>query len=381
MKKLLLLFAGMTLCVALSAQEVKEDKAPVYKFTTVLENAATPVKSQGRTGTCWCFASVSFLESEALKSGKGEIDLSEMFVVRHNYYDRVKDNFLRRGKGNLGQGSIGHMTLNVMDKYGLVPQEAYEGNNTDSPVYDHSELSTYLRGLVDAALKIPADKRSDKYYDIQDALFDTYMGPLPSSFTYQGKEYTPESFRDYLGLKKSDYVEITSYTHHPFYETFPLEIGDNWDHASMYNLPLDEMMGVIDYALNHGYTVCWDGDVDEPGYVFANKISIIPADVTLKREQVAQTDTLIKEASISQEDRQKMFETFATQDEHLEHITGITLDQNGTKYYHTKNSWGTGRNADGYHNMSESYVRAKTISVLVNKNALSKDIRKKLNIK
>lgn len=380
---LLFLAAALVLSPSAFAQKKKAAKAqpqPAYVFTKVVENPATSVKNQAQTGTCWCFATISFLESELLRSGKGEYDLSEMFVVRHNYYERMQDNYLRCGKGNISQGSIAHMVTNVMDKYGLMPESAYSGINYDSPGHNHSELNAYIRGISEATLAMKRP-RSTEYYKLQDALFDIYLGELPEKFNYNGVSYTAESFRDYLGLKKEDYVELTSFTHHPFYELVPVEVPDNWDNAVMYNLPLDELMSVIDYALNTGYTVCWDGDVSEQGYVFGKQISIIPADPTLSRDMIMSTDTIIAEAPVSQDLRQLWFESFATTDDHLEHITGISTDQKGAKYYRTKNSWGTGRNDDGYHYMSESFVRGKTVSILVNKASIPLEIRSKLGIR
>lgn len=350
-----------------------------YIFTTVAETPATPVKNQANTGTCWCFATTSFIEAELLRTGKGEFDLSEMFTVRHNYYERIQDNYLRAGKGNLWPGSISHNAIKIMDKYGIVPEEAYTGINYDSKTHNHGELSKFIKAICDVTVDLK--RRSPEYYELQDALFDIYLGPLPEKFTYNGKEYTPMTFKDYLNLDMSDYVELTSFTHHPFYEKVALEIPDNWDHSTPYNLPIDEFMSVIDNTLTNGYPVAWDGDCSEQGYVFAKEVCIIPENTKLKREDIIASDTIIKEIPVTQALRQQWFESFQTTDDHLEHITGIVKDQNGTIYYRTKNSWGTERNGSGYHNMSLSYVRAKTVSILVNKNALPKDIKKKLGIK
>lgn len=369
-KRIIAAAAAITLCVCAQAQ---------YTFTTVAETKATPVKDQANTGTCWCFATTSFIEAELLRTGKGEFDLSEMFTVRHNYDERLEDNFLRRGKGNLWPGSVAHMAINVMEKYGIVTEEAYHGINYDSDHHNHGEMSKYLNAI--AGVSVELKKRSPEYYELMNSLFDIYLGPLPEKFTYNGKEYTPLSFKEYLGLNMSDYVELTSFTHHPFYEKIQVEVPDNWDHATMYNLPLDEFMAVIDNALTTGYPVAWDGDCSEQSYVFVKELCIIPENSKMTRQEIIDSKEIIKEIPVTQELRQQWFESFLTEDDHLEHITGIVKDQNGTKYYRTKNSWGTDRNGTGYHNMSESFVRGKTISILVNKNAIPKDIRKKLNIK
>lgn len=351
-----------------------------YHFTTVVENRATPVKDQAQTGTCWCFGTTSFIESELIRVGKGEIDLSEMFTVRHNYTKRIFDNYLRQGKGNLWPGSIAHMAIKVMDEYGLITEEAYSGINYNSPRHDHTELSMYVKALS----SVPVERRviTPESVKLKEALFDIYLGEVPETFTYEGKEFTPLSFKDYTGLNFSDYVELTSFTHHPFYQKIQVEIPDNWDHETMYNLPLDEFMEVINYTLKNGYTLVWDGDCSEAAYVFTKELCIVPQETKLTRDEIIKRvdSEILPEIEVTQEIRQNMFETFQTVDDHLEHIVGIVKDQNGTLYYQTKNSWGTERNGTGYHKMSENYVKGKTISILVNKNGIPKSIRKKLGI-
>lgn len=385
--KLHYIIAGaLALAMAIPSQaepkkkQQEPEKVNPYQFTEVVRIPVTPVKDQNATGTCWCFASTSFIEAELMRMGKGEYDLSELFTVRHNYYERMDDNYLRRGKGNISEGSIAHMTLNIIDKYGIVPQSAYSGINYDSPLPNHRELGTYLRAIAEGSVKLKA--RSPEYWELQDALFDIYMGKLPETFVYEGKEYTPITFRDMLGINTDDYIEITSFSHHPFYQEVPLEIPDNWDHALLYNLPLDEMMEIIDNALNNGYTVCWDGDVSEKGYVYSPLgVAILPADATLDRQAIAATDTLIAEVeNVDQALRQKYYESFTTTDDHLEHLTGIATDPAGTKYYITKNSWGAEGPYDGYHYMSEKYIKGKTVSILVHKDAIPAAIRAKLGL-
>ena len=351
-----------------------------YQFTEVVRIPVTSVKNQNASGTCWCFATTSFLEAELLREGKGEYDLSEMFTVRYNYYERLNDNYLRRGKGNIGEGSIAHMALKVIDKYGIVPQSAYLGINYDSPLPDHRELGTYIAAIAGASVELR--QRSPEYFELQDALFDIYMGKIPENFEYEGKEYTPISFRDMLGIDIDDYVEITSFSHHPFYQEVPLEIPDNWDHELLYNLPLDDMMAVIDNALNNGYTVCWDGDVSEQGYVFMpTGVAVLPADPRTDMQTIAASSSIIEEVEyVDQAMRQAGFESFTTTDDHLEHITGIATDPAGTRYYITKNSWGERGPFGGYHYMSEKYVRAKTVSILVHKDAIPSNIKAKMGL-
>ncbi|WP_300906447.1 aminopeptidase C [Paramuribaculum intestinale] len=372
--------------------------AQTYDFTVTDSVAATPVKNQASSGTCWCFATASFLESELLRKGKGEHDLSEMFIVRQKLINQLNDNYLRRGRGNIGQGSLSHTFLNAYNQVGIVPEEVYSGINYDSPRHNHGEMMAMLEAVAGVALK--AKKRSPQYDAMVKSVLDTYLGSLPETFTYRGKTYTPESFAESLGINTSDYVELTSFTHHPYYEAFELEVPDNWEHARQYNLPLDELMDVIDGALRSGYSVCWDGDVSERGFRFANGVAINPDVRDLSRYSAADSavfaplteaqrlDSVMTfsrpylEIVVTPEVRQEGFESFVTTDDHLMHLTGLAKDQNGTKYYVTKNSWGTDRNGfGGYLNMSESFVRAKTIYVMLHKDALPAALRKRLGIR
>lgn len=368
-----------------------------YQFTEVATVPATPVKNQAATGTCWCFATTSFMESELLRMGKGEYDLSEMFIVRQKYMNQLQDNYLRRGDGNIGQGSLSHTFMNAYRQVGIVPEEAYKGINYDSERHNHSEMVQYLKAIADVAVK--NKKRSPEYDKLIQNLFDTYLGELPSKFTYKGKEYTPKSFAESLGLNMDDYIELTSFTHHPYYVKFDVEVPDNWEHQLMYNLPLDEMIETMDYALNNGFTVCWDGDVSEKGFSFTNGVAINPEvkkvedlsntdrarfekmDEKERLEEVYKFEQPYPEIKVTPEVRQKGFESFVTTDDHLMHLTGIAKDQNGTKYYITKNSWGTDRNKfGGYLNMSESFVRAKTIYIMLHKDAIPKAIKTRLSL-
>ena len=363
-----------------------------YQFTEVVTVPATPVKNQAATGTCWCFATTSFMESELLRMGKGTYDLSEMFIVRQKYMNQLQDNYLRRGEGNIGQGSLSHTFMNAYRQVGIVPEEVYTGINYNSERHNHSEMVRYMQALADVAVK--AKTRSPEYYKLIDNLFDTYLGKLPEKFTYKGKEFTPKSFAESLGLNMDDYIELTSFTHHPYYVKFDVEVPDNWEHSLMYNLPLDEMMETVDHALTNGYTV------SEKGFSFTNGVAINPE--VKKVEDLSNTDRArfeklgekdrleevfkferpYPEVNVTPEVRQAGFESFVTTDDHLMHVTGITKDQNGTKYYITKNSWGTDRNKfGGYLNMSESFVRAKTIYVMVHKDVIPKAIKGKLGIK
>lgn len=368
-----------------------------YQFTTVVQQKATPVKDQAVSGTCWCFATTSFIESELLRQGKGEYDLSEMFIVRQKYLNQMADNLLRHGKGNVTQGSITASWITAFNQVGIVPEEAYTGINYDSPVHNHSELAGYVEAISAEAVK--QKKNSKQYQELANSLFDIYFGKVPETFTYKGKEYTPKSFAESLGIDTDDYIPLTSFTHKPYYKPFEVEIPDNWEHSQMYNLPLDELINVMDGALKSGYTLCWDGDVSEKGFAYLNGVAINPdvkSDDLYKDSdrahwgQLNDTERLAEvfrfehpypEVKVTPEIRQQGYESGKTTDDHLMHITGIATDQNGTKYYITKNSWATDSNDfGGYLNMSESYVRAKTIYILVHKDALPKTLKEKLGI-
>ncbi|PKP00599.1 MAG: aminopeptidase [Bacteroidetes bacterium HGW-Bacteroidetes-8] len=385
---------SILLLIAITSQSVI---AQGYNFTDVKRNSATPVKNQASSGTCWSYATAAFLESELLRTGKGEFDLSEIYIVRYNYLKRMDDNYLRQGKGNLGQGSLAHMFTNGVEEFGIVPQEVYSGINYDSPVNNHKEVNKFINAISAAAVELK--QRSPEYYKLINSLMDIYFGAVPQTFTYKGKSYTPVGFAKFLGLNMSDYVEITSFSHIPFYKKSVIEVPDNWDHASFYNIPLDEFISVIDNALMSGYTVCWDGDVSEKGFSHTNGVAINPnvqEIANLSTEDRARFEKMtpeerysdiykfqkiFPEVNVTQEIRQRGYENFTTTDDHLMLLTGIVKDQNGNKYYITKNSWGTDRNRfGGYLNMSESFVKAKSISVMVHKESIPADIRKKLGI-
>lgn len=400
MKRSIFTFVAMALVLApIQAQKAKkqdEARPEGYKFTTVVSLPATPVKNQSATGTCWCFATTSFMESELIRMGKGEYDLSEMFIVRETYNNRIKDNYLRQGKGNLGEGSLSPSWIRVFSEEGIVPQEAYPGISYDSPVHNHRELQSYIDAVT--AIPVKMSRLSKESDEVVNAILDIYLGEQPESFTWQGLTYTPKSFAASLGLNMNDYVHITSFTHFPFYTEGLLEVPDNWEMNRFHNVPLDELIQIMDYALNNGYTVNWDGDVSERGFSHANGVAVNPdlskMDLTAitgrARVEGSLTDrtpipgTFEKpwpEIDVTQEIRQKGYETFVTTDDHLMHVTGIVKDQNGTKYYITKNSYGTDRNPyGGYLNMSESFVRAKTILIMVHRDAVPAAIRSKLGI-
>ena len=388
MKKLLISVAVFAFAIASFAQ------APGYQFTTVVSHKATPVKDQSSTGTCWCFATASFMESELLRMGKGEYDLSEMFIVRQKYMNQMEDNYLRRGKGNIGEGSLAHTFKNAYKQVGIVPEEAYSGLIDGNKEHNHGALSRYFKALVDA--NIASKKRTPQYYALINNLFDTYLGKLPEKFTYKGKEYTPKTFAESLGLNPDDYVSLTSYTHHPFYSQFAIEIQDNWRNGLSYNLPIDEFMAVMDNAVKKGYTFAWGSDVSEQGFT-RDGIAVMPdinkeselsgsdmarwTGLTTANKRQIMTTKPHPEIDVTQEMRQVAFDNWETTDDHGMVIYGIAKDQNGKEYFMVKNSWGKSGKYNGIWYASKAFVAYKTMNILVHKDALPKEIAKKLGIK
>lgn len=369
------LVALLTLC-AIYGAEAQEP----YKFTEKIDLEATPVISQGRTGTCWSFSSTSFLESEVIRLTGKQVDLSEMYTVRNTYPKKAENFVMRQGKAQFSEGGLAHDVLNSVEAYGLVPQEAFSGLFASETSHNHAELVALLKSMGETFIDNPGRKLSKNWKPAMEAVLDIYLGKNINSFTYNGKSYTPENFRRELKIEPKDYVSITSFSHAPFYSEFILNIPDNWSYGSFYNVPLDEMMQSIDHALANGFTVELDCDVSERSFSSKDGVAVIP-----------QNDDHIKlalqgvypEKTISQEYRQDEFENFTTTDDHLMHITGTLVDQNGTTYYKVKNSWGSDahRNANGgYVYFSESYMRLKAISITVHKDALPRATSKKLNL-
>ncbi|MFA6759054.1 MAG: C1 family peptidase [Bacteroidales bacterium] len=356
-------------------------KCNVYQFEYPIMLPATPVKNQAVTGTCWSFATTSLFESELMRTGKGVYELSEMFTVRYNYINRVNDNFIKQGKGNLGEGSLSNMVLNVVNEYGMVPLEVYEGINYHSKTHNHSELNASIQAI--AAVPVMAKTRSPQFNKTLNAILDNYLGEAPEKFNYKGKEYTPLTFFKNLGINTDHYILLTSFSHHPYYSNFVLEIPDNWNSGSYHNLPLDQFMQVIDNALKTGYTVGWDGDMSEKSYSDPMGIAVNATQQELESEpgRKLSFNRIYQEETVTQENRQAGFESTATTDDHLMHLIGNAKDKNGTTYYVVKNSWKPETNRfGGYNHLSREYVKAKTISIIVHKDAIPKAILNKLNL-
>lgn len=367
------------LALTISSEGQITQKCPVYQFEYTRMLPSTPVKNQAVTGTCWSFATTSYLESELIRTGKGEFDLSEMHTVRYNYINRVKDNFLKRGKGNLQEGSLSNMLFDVVNEHGIVPEEVYSGINYNSPTHNHALLNEYVNVISQVPVK--NKEVTVEFEKLLNSLLDIYLGVVPQMFTYKGREYTPKSFFQSLGLNTNDYIFLTSFTHHPYYKEFLLEIPDNWNGGLYYNLPLDEFMQVIDNSIDKGFSVCWDGDMSEKSYSDKAGLAVMPTTEELASEGGSKLSfaRIYKEEKIDEAYRQKGFETFVTTDDHLMHLIGKAVDKNGTTYYVVKNSWKPEINRfGGYNHLSREYIKAKTISILVHKDAVPTDILKKL---
>ncbi len=347
-------------------QEETKPAAPrEYQFTIDKVLGSTEVKNQGRTGTCWSFATASFVESELIRKGGPTLDLSEMFIVRNMYEQKARNYLMRQGKTNFGEGALAHDYVNSIERFGLVPEQVFPGNRAEnSGGHDHSELEAAMGGMLKALAE--RGKLSPRWDEAVSAVLDVYIGRNPGEFSWEGKTWTPLTFRDHLGVRAEDYVNLTSFSHHPFGKEFVLEIPDNFSAGSFLNLPLNDLTGVIDLAIEMGYTVAWDGDVSEPGFLSDQGFAVLePGDRNLpwRREPVP-------EPEVTQETRQAGFESLSTTDDHLMHLVGRAKDEDGRNYYIVKNSWGPGGRHKGHVYLSEGYVRMKTMAILVHRDVL-----------
>ncbi|MCC6372280.1 MAG: aminopeptidase [Bacteroidia bacterium] len=357
-----------------------------YNFVVVKNLEATPIQNQNQTSTCWSFSSLSFFESEMMRMGKGkEFNLSEMFVVR-NVYPLKADNFVRmHGKTNFAEGGGFPDAIRVLKDYGMVPEEVYTGKKDPALPHNHKLLETTLKNiLIPASLDETQKIDFGFLHNTVNAVCDEYLGKIPETFDYKGKSYTPKTYAQATGLNPDDYVFLTSFTHHPFYSQFVLEIPDNWNWQTTYNLPLNELQEVMSNAINTGYTFAWGADVSEKTFMRADGLAIVPKTPLNILKDVEKKDpsvTPVEQLAITQQIRQKAFDNYETQDDHGMHIVGTVKDQNGTLYYIVKNSWGKESNeCGGYFYASESYVLYKTTSIMLHKKALPAAIAKKLGI-
>lgn len=395
-----LLLSALALWMALGAVAQNPDSIEGYRFTDGKIIRTTPVKNQNRSGTCWCYSTMTMLESEILRAGGPEIHLSEMWIVRHSFMDKAVKYVRLHGELNFAEGGASHDVTEGIKQHGIVPFDVYPGLNygTDKP--DFHELSAVLKAYLDAVIQASGGSKtlSTAWKRGFNAILDEYFGPCPETFTYEGKEYTPQSFAESLPIRMDDYVDLSSFTHPPFYSPFIIEVPDNWMWATVWNVPLDELMQTIDYALENGYTVAWGTDVSEKGFSRTKAIGIIPeADLegmsgteaekwgklTAREKEAAlyKFDKPGKERKIDQQMRQEAFDNYETTDDHGMVIVGTATDQAGNRYFKVQNSWDVLPPYDGFWYFSRPFVEYKTMSIMVNKNAVPKEIRKKLGWK
>jgi bleomycin hydrolase len=381
---------------AIAQDENEEVKG--YQFEDEIYINNTPVKNQYRSGTCWSFSGLAFVEAEILRQTGKEYDLSEMFVVNHTYSDKATKYVRMNGNLNFGGGAEVTDVFRVIELYGMVPESAYAGLNYGEPMHTHGELDELLKSYVDAIVANKNKKLSTVWHDGYDKVLNTYLGEIPAKFIYDGAEYTPKSFAESTGFNPKDYVEITSYSHRPYYKPFIMEIPDNWLWAEIYNVKLEEMMETIDNALENGYTVAWGADVSDKGFSWKNGVAIIPDDdkADLSGTEKEKWEALTKkektkamfsfdgptvEKEITPEMRQLAYDNYTVTDDHGMLIVGRAKDQEGNVFYKIKNSWGTEDHIyDGYFYASESFVKLQTIGIAVHKDAVPKKVKKELGL-
>lgn len=394
-KKILLSGILATLATPAFADVVVPDSTG-FKFTDVKTVPCTSVKDQNKTGTCWCFSGCSFLENEILRKTGKEVDLSEMFIIRKCYELKAQKFVRMYGKTNFGEGGSITDVRNIIRDYGVVPESVYGGIRYGDEKHNHREFGAVSNAYINAIVRVPNKKLSPVWFEGYKGILDAYFGKAPESFTDGGKKYTPETYAKSLGLNLEDYMFITSFTHHPFYTPFVLEVPDNWTWEGYQNVQLDELQRIVENAIENGYSVLWAADVSEGGFKWNQGYAIMPAEKSEKDmdgTELARWVKLsdkdreserwkikgpVKEMEITQEVRQQMFDSQETTDDHGMVIVGTAIDQKGNKYFKVKNSWDTNQVYDGYFYVSIPYFRAKTLSLAVNKEAVPTDIAKKL---
>lgn len=353
-----------------------------YEFKEVINLSATEVKNQGNTGTCWSFSTLSMLESEAIRMSKGPVNLSEMYVARHIWQDKCENYVRRQGKAQLSQGGLAHDVFRAVKRYGLVPEEVYPGGSPDG-VHNHADLEKQLIRTCDSLVALGKEGKLSAGWQVGIArILDAKFGEVPNKFTYKGTVFSPNSFAEYLGIDCDKYLNLTSFNHHPYWGSFVLEVPDNYSNGSYYNLPLNDLMRCVNYALQKGYTLTWDADVSNEG--FSNTGLAIVPEKDLSQKTSAQQAQMFKiwepEKQITEAMRQDLFDRQVTQDDHLMHIVGALDEIHSGVYYLVKNSWSEKAGDKGYWRASEAYVRLNTLSVTVHRDALPDDVLKRLGL-
>ncbi len=380
---LLLLLLIVNLPVSANGKDKEKESATAIKFENLIKLKATVPKSQDRTGTCWDFATTSFLESELLRMGKGDYDLSEMYTVRHTYPRKAQTYVRYHGMNNLNQGGQAHDVLDTWREFGIVPEEVYDGLELGYTTHNHSEMVAAIKAFTEVVIKRRSGKITPVWEKALGGILDAYLGEIPETFEYRGKQYTPKSFAAELEINPDDYIEFTSYSVYPMWEKVNVEVPDNWSNGLYYNVPLDDFMDILYHSIENGYSVSWDGDVSDKYCSTRAGAAIVP--VNEHNEKDGSISDFLKQVHkqkpINQQMRDQAFYDYDTTDDHLMHLTGVAKDQNGAKYFLTKNSHGPVRGYDGYLYMSDSFVRLRTIAYMVHKDAVPARIRAKLGIK
>lgn len=371
-----------------------------YHFTDIKRLPTTSVKDQARAGTCWAWSGVSFFESEMMRMGKDSVNLAAMYVVRQAYYDKGVKFVRLHGSLNFAVGGAFGDVMHVIREYGILPLDAYKGLEYGEPTHAFGEIDAVLKGYVTGVVRNDNKRLSTAWKTGYRGILDAYLGSDPATFTYKGKQYTPKSFAsEVVGLNMDDYVNLTSYTHHPFYTSFAIEVPDNWLWEFSYNLPVDEFMAVMDNAIDKGYTFAWGADVSEQGFLTRDPHCVAVLPVADPKEmsgaEIAKWENLpnnqltagafkngpAPEKEVTQEMRQEEFDNYLTTDDHGMHVIGKAKDQFGNPYFIVKNSWNKYNKIGGYFYASYPFVKSKTLNIIVHKDALPKEIRKKLGIK
>jgi len=354
---------------------------PDFKFTIIKENGATSVKDQGSSGTCWSYSGNSFLESEMIRMGKQPIDLAEIFTARMSYHDKAKLYVLNNGTGiTWGEGGALHDVINMFRKYGIVPQETYTGLVNGQTRNNFAEMSEVIKEMLNVYAKNPSKKLSANWLDNIDSMLDAYLGKIPETFTYNNKKYTPKTFaKEVVGINPDDYVEISSYKDYPYYKPFVLPVPDNWSHDRVWNVPMEELTTIIDYAIKNGYTVGWATDVSEPYFSYKNGIAYVP-NINLNNIDAETKANLFNgpkpDKVITEDMRQDALNNLTTTDDHGMQITGLAKDQTGKEYYIVKNSWGLRNDYEGYLYVTKAFVEFKTTAIMLHKGGVPNDILK-----